>query len=418
MKKKTLLASSLSLLLLSACSSGPAEGGANSIDIAGSFEQPTELKVSQLGKNIRYVPLETTDSSLIGASPIVQILKDKILITTDKRSLLFDKTSGKYLRSIGQKGNGPKDYSAPTCYVNSITGELCYHRQGNKMVAYNQEGKYVGEIILPQELSKTFYFIASDSQLIGYYGEEIGSKDKCRLYNFDRQGEIKDSLDINPCDQAEEESFSPADINSISVFNNKADGKYGLLCQNGMMLLNYKDGNTECCVFHPHVLWHSDGKTRFRNVYGDTIYTLKGKELQPYLAFYTGQWHQPVASIGEKGTEDLFTVTYAMESPNSLFFQCIRGMFINNQVFNGKKKKKNGKTYMNKREAALTDDLTHFMPFQPETCSEEGEFAALLDIDSIREWLDEHPETAPDGKLEFLNTLAEDANPVCVIVEP
>ncbi|MDO4181618.1 MAG: DUF4934 domain-containing protein [Bacteroidales bacterium] len=418
MKKKTLLAGGLSLLLLSACSSGPAESGSDSIDIAGSFEQPTELKVSQLGKNIRYVPLETTDSSLIGGSPIVQILKDKILITTDKRSLLFDKASGKFLRSIGQKGNGPKDYSDPSCYVNSITGELCYHRQGNKMVAYNQEGKYLGEIILPHKLSTTSYFTASDSLLIGYYGEEIGNKGNSQLFYFNRQGEIKDSLDVSPCAESEEKPFSPADIASIAVFKSSVSEQYGLLCKNGIILMKYKDETAECIVAQPYALWHSEGKTRFRDVYGDTIYTLKGKELQPYLAFYTGQWHQTVASIGEKGTEDLFTVTYAMESPNSLFFQCIRGMLINNQVFNGIYDKKSGKTYMNKRETALTDDLTHFMPFQPETCSEEGEFAALLDIDSIREWLDEHPETAQEGKLEFLNTLAEDANPVCVIVEP
>lgn len=61
--KTTILSASL-LLLLSSCTPTKTTNNLNAIDIAGSFEHLTELKVSQLGKNIRYVPLETTDSSL------------------------------------------------------------------------------------------------------------------------------------------------------------------------------------------------------------------------------------------------------------------------------------------------------------------------------------------------------------------
>ena len=32
----------------------------------------------------------------------------------------------------------------------------------------------------------------------------------------------------------------------------------------------------------------------------------------------------------------------------------------------------------------LTDDLTHFMPFYPITCTEEGEYADLLERDTER----------------------------------
>ena len=48
--------------MLMACSSGT-ENMQGQIDVLPAFENLTELKVSQLGKNIRYVPLETTDSS-------------------------------------------------------------------------------------------------------------------------------------------------------------------------------------------------------------------------------------------------------------------------------------------------------------------------------------------------------------------
>lgn len=53
-------------ILMVACSTAPqGEIKEGHIDIIPAFENLTELKVSHLGKHIRYVPLETTDSSLV-----------------------------------------------------------------------------------------------------------------------------------------------------------------------------------------------------------------------------------------------------------------------------------------------------------------------------------------------------------------
>lgn len=72
---------------------------------------------------------------------------------------------------------------------------------------------------------------------------------------------------------------------------------------------------------------------------------------------------------------------------------------------------------MNDANVGLTDDLTHFMPFYPITCT-EGEYAALLEIGKIDEWMDNNPEVVQEGKLSFLQEINEESNPVCVIVEP
>ena len=73
----------------------------NTINVLSAWENPVKLTCSQLGKSIRYVPLETTDSSLIGDNYNVHLLKNHILVRTDNRALLFDKETGKYLRQIG-----------------------------------------------------------------------------------------------------------------------------------------------------------------------------------------------------------------------------------------------------------------------------------------------------------------------------
>ena len=59
-------------LMLAACQPSAqkaSEGGLLHIDVAGAMEVLTELKVSDLGTHVRYVPLETNDSCLIGRNP-------------------------------------------------------------------------------------------------------------------------------------------------------------------------------------------------------------------------------------------------------------------------------------------------------------------------------------------------------------
>ena len=92
--KKTILIGALALAL-GACSTTSQKNEAQGqIDIVPAFENPTELKVSHLGKNIRYVPLETTDSSLIGAAWSIRLLENKILVSCKEANLLFDRQTG------------------------------------------------------------------------------------------------------------------------------------------------------------------------------------------------------------------------------------------------------------------------------------------------------------------------------------
>lgn len=415
--KTQLILGSLFLSLLGACSSSNTIEEANAIDVAGCFEQLTELKVSQLGKNIRYVPLEMTDSSLIGNSHTVQLLKDKILVTTGNRCLLFDKQTGKFLCNVGHRGNDPKGYSEATCYVHPQTGILYFNRQPNKMVKYDQQGNFLGTVTLPVNLSLGFHTTFSDSLLVAFYSRSFTpSQIENTLLYFNEKGEKKDSITQFANSG---QSINMEDIASIAVFKDKGANKVlGLLGYAGVICLELKnEGKAFFPTYHP-TLWHSDKNLRFREALGDTIYTIKGNTAQPYLAFNTGDRHFPAEKRGKKdGTEEFITITYTMETPRNVFFQCVQDIYNKGKVFSGIYNKVDGKTYMNKEESGITDDLTHFMPFFPHTCSEQGEYASLLEIGKIETWLESHPEISKEGKLSFLKEMNEDANPVCVIVE-
>lgn len=415
--KKQLILGCLFFSLLGACTSPNMTKETHTIDIAGCFEQLTELKVSQLGKNIRYVPLETTDSSLIGNSHTVRLLKDKILVTTGKRCLLFDKQTGKFLCNVGHQGEDPEGYSETTCYVHPETGVIYFNRQPNKLVKYDQKGNFLGTVILPENLSLGFHTVFSDSLLVAFYSRSFTpSQVENTLLYFNEKGEKKDS--ITQFANAGQ-PINMDNIASISVLKDKGGNKVlGLLGYTGIICLELK--NEEKAFFptcYP-TLWHSGKDLRFREILGDTIYNIQGNTAQPYLAFNTGDRHLPAEKTGKKnGTEEFLTITYTMETPGNIFFQCVQDIYNKGKVFSGIYNKVDGKTYLNKEEAGITDDLTQFMPFFPETCSEQGEYASLLETGNIGEWLEDHPEISKEGKLEFLKEINEDDNPVCVIVE-
>ena len=72
--KATLIFACVILLLSSCTNREKSASNSNSIDIEESMQNLIKLKVSDFGKTIRYIPLETTDDCLIGNKPVVKVL--------------------------------------------------------------------------------------------------------------------------------------------------------------------------------------------------------------------------------------------------------------------------------------------------------------------------------------------------------
>ena len=155
MKKRNLLHSGALALLLAACSTTPQSGKQEGqIDIVPAFENQTELKVSHLGKNIRYVPLETNDSSLIGNSWSIRLLEDKILVSTKE---------GNYVP-----------------FIHPQTGDIYFNRTPEKMIRFNQDGKYSNEeermhIHVVKAENEAKFWLEPSIELAENYG--FGNKD-------------------------------------------------------------------------------------------------------------------------------------------------------------------------------------------------------------------------------------------------
>ena len=405
--------------MLMACSSGT-ENMQGQIDVLPAFENLSELKVSQLGKNIRYVPLETTDSSLIGGSCKVCLLEDKIMVTYGARSeshcFLFDRETGKYIREIGHKGEDPRGYSEPKAYVHPVTGHIYFHRMPNKLIKYNQEGEFLGEVEMPNGLPSGFYPLLTKEGMLVYEGPAFNANHQSQLYWLDEAKGKTGDVALPMVSNSEE--IKPEGIQSISVLR-AGSTTVGLLGCNGAIMISFKDDVKGLYPINYPAVWEMEGGFRLHETFSDTIYQVKGLELEPYHVFNLGERRLALEDRGKKeGYEDKLSITYVLETNHLIYFQCAKNLYGDFSFYNGLYQKSNGEVVMNKVEDAFTDDLTGFLPFTPIAHTGKDEFAGILTIEQIQKWQEEHPDAKLEGVLAPLKDLDFDANPVVVIVEP
>lgn len=90
-----------------------------------------EIKISELIKDVEYIPLETSDNSLISHISMVDIYKDRIFVMDNimqNKVYIFD-IDGKFIKAVGQKGGGPEEYAL-------ITG-MTIDRKNDQLIVYD-----------------------------------------------------------------------------------------------------------------------------------------------------------------------------------------------------------------------------------------------------------------------------------------
>ncbi len=99
--------------------------------------------------SVSFIPLETTDSSLIAKIAKILFFDDLMAIHDYKTSaiLLFD-TKGHYLRNIGRKGQGPGEYAFIAHLMSDLDKKqiIAYDSYQRKMIYYDLDGNFIKEI--------------------------------------------------------------------------------------------------------------------------------------------------------------------------------------------------------------------------------------------------------------------------------
>lgn len=194
MKKEWLYAVGL-VCLTAACTGTPQSSTTElcSIDVAGAMEKPAELKLSELGSDVRYVSLETTDSCLVGGNPDILLLDGEIVVFSHQTCLVFDKESGKFLSKVGHLGDDPEAYSTAAPTYNDANGLLYFMRRPGKLQKYDLQGNYRGSVTIPTPPDSPSDFCFTDSSIIGHYANIVGDNGRALLL-FNEAGEQIDTV--------------------------------------------------------------------------------------------------------------------------------------------------------------------------------------------------------------------------------
>lgn len=128
----------------------PAVSNAQSkIDLYGNKDIYQKVSLSKIAEDVVYIPLETTNESLLSEELQIYYGKDDLFVGDQQTNTFyrFDKT-GKFLNKIGNKGNGPEEYpSALYFYVDEASHSLfLISPQTKTLYQYTYEGKFQRKI--------------------------------------------------------------------------------------------------------------------------------------------------------------------------------------------------------------------------------------------------------------------------------
>ena len=113
------------------------------------------LKISSFADTVVYIPLETTEISLIDNIKSLW-MNDSVIIIQCRDKLLMFNINGKFIRQIGKKGLGPGEYKRLNSFV--VVRDTVYISTGDEFLRYTFNNTYCDEIRpggFPLECSST-----------------------------------------------------------------------------------------------------------------------------------------------------------------------------------------------------------------------------------------------------------------------
>lgn len=184
-------------MILWSCGNKPKDPVATTAEIAiYNAQAGDDLFHSEIIRDIEIIPLETSDSSLIGTGPecLVGSTGDYYVIDKNgcQKILRYD-ASGKFLNTIGNRGKGPQEYlKISNIWMDSATGQLMvFSNPDTKQCIYDPQGQFIsGRKIDSQFLQG---MPSAEGNLWLYLGHMNGASDH-RLLKLDSNDKITDGI--------------------------------------------------------------------------------------------------------------------------------------------------------------------------------------------------------------------------------
>jgi hypothetical protein len=130
--------------------------------------------LSDIAADVEYIPLETTENSLISRIYDLRVKGNFIYVRTLDNIFCFDK-SGKYLFKLDKKGRGPEEYEFLTDFDVNKTNTILAVPSRKDLLLYKQTDKgfiFMNRLILSASPSIINFTLNSDNILLQYSNTE------------------------------------------------------------------------------------------------------------------------------------------------------------------------------------------------------------------------------------------------------
>lgn len=391
------------------------------INLAEALKNPSEMTLSLLGSKITYIPLELSDSSLISGMVDGMIVTYKYITISnawfsgDPSCMLFDRTTGKFLNTLGHKGQDPEAYSSTNSTPVFDPGNESFIFQGNsdKLLVFEPNDVFKEYIDLPFPARNVSSFVISSNDLVLREGISMNPNHQ-NLFKINNKGEILDSLSLS---DSNKEEITTDDISNMTVLRNSVGTLPGYT-----FIRELKNGKFDLVFDKFRWLWNAEKEVHFFEAFKDSIYNYTNNTLQPIYAIETGYSKENLDNLDFlKKSFPLFRTFF--ETSNSIVFVGNYGL-MSGEYFGGIYNKKTNETIAGKlvkitessAPSAFVNDIDGFCPVMISCQTEDGNFAGLLTVDHIKSWMDENPDYKFPEEISWIKDLPEDANPLVVIV--
>lgn len=372
------------------------------------------FKTSDYFSSLTYLPLETTDSSLLGSSPVMLIDNDRIFVgSTHRPCLVFDFKTGKFIRSIGLIDKGPQGYrSSKEMWINPINGVLYFPGWKNELVKYSVDGTYLGVQKLPANIGDAYSVSYLNKDTLVAFCESMMGPVTDRLVYFNEEGEVLKKISGT----RRQDTITISDIAGVSIFTASKLG----LSQGGIMLIKGNKAGVDRIVMRQQpVFGHWNGRSTFKDSYNDTLFRMDASGLIPILTLDMGKYRLGIQDRDNmEAWKDKGTINQTMESDRFLMFTYFFFPEEGILPYRGIYDKKTGEVRTAPYEAGFADDLNGFIKVNPPLENWANNLTVFLQPLQILNWFEEHPEEAEQLKPEIqkLKDLKEDDNPVLVVM--
>jgi hypothetical protein len=321
------------------------------LQLEDAYKKQEPINSNEFIGSVKYIPLETSQNCLIGASPNINATEKYFIITDNQNHCyLFDRFTGKFIREIGHYGKDPAGYRSNRGFFNEMTATIFFTGWKGDLLKYSLEGKYLGSILIPN-----FNDGLTDSYVPDRFEYLDNNLIVCNIINTN--GLLKTLLlifDVNGKEIKTIPNRKPLIEHTLSI--SVGDVKY----------------------------FHFKNKLYFNEYCNDTIFNVSLKSAEPYLIMDRGKLI-PTRENRSKVNDIIQTRAYFESEKFFLITLWIRGSNDNLAFYN----KSTSKLKVCNFETGFKNNTDGFVPFIPKGIYND-ELLGIIQQQDISLWLEKN----------------------------